>query len=174
MLTIFRVLAIPAVVSSFYLDYLWAQYLTLVIFVTAAITDFFDGYLARMWGVQSKFGRIFDPAADKLIVLSTLVMLVYTGKVSGLSVILVVAIVCREVLVSCMREFLVAANISVPVSDMGKLKTFIQILAISTLILDCEFTACIGEICLFLAAATAVYSMYLYTRDAMTKIGNNP
>ena len=160
-------------VSSFYLSYSWAQYLTLVIFVTAAITDFFDGYLARMWGVQSKFGRIFDPAADKLIVLSTLVMLVHTGKISGLSVILVVAIVCREILVSCMREFLMAASISVPVNDVGKLKTVIQILAVSTLILDCEFAACIGEICLFLAAATAVYSMYLYTRDAITKIGNS-
>ncbi|SCV66517.1 CDP-diacylglycerol--glycerol-3-phosphate 3-phosphatidyltransferase [Anaplasma phagocytophilum] len=168
LLTIFRVLAIPAVVASFYINCgACAQYVTLLIFIFACVTDFFDGYLARMWGVQSRFGRIFDPAADKLIVLSTFVMLVYTNKITGIPVLFVIIIMCREVLVSCMREFLIAANISVPVSEVGKVKTVMQMIATALLILNYEFIVRLGEIFLCIAAILSLHSMCLYTRNAI-------
>ena len=171
-LTIFRVLAIPAVVSSFYVDYDYARYVTLVIFLLACATDFLDGYLARAWGAQSRFGRLFDPVADKLIVLSTFVMLVHVGRITGLCVACVVIVVCREVLVSGMREFLIAANINLPVSNVGKFKTVAQMVSTGVLIIsDGEVMTRIGEILLWGAACLSVYSMYSYTRTAIEKTG---
>lgn len=172
MLTIFRVLAIPAVVSSFYLDCGCARYVTLAIFLLACATDFLDGYLARIWRVQSKFGRLFDPVADKLAILSAFVMLVYVGRITGPCVACVVVIVCREVLVSGMREFLIAAGISLPVSGMGKLKTVMQMTATGVLIVgDGGTVTRVGEFLLWVAAALSVWSMYRYTRTAIEKTG---
>ena len=152
LLTVLRVLAIPAVVSSFFASFENAQYVTLCIFLVACITDFLDGFLARMWKVQSRFGRLFDPVADKLIVISTMVMLVYVGKMSGSAVVFIVIIVCREVLVSGMREFLVAAGISLPVSDVGKMKTVVQAVATCFLILKDGVASIVGEALLSVAA----------------------
>ncbi|KAF2282092.1 hypothetical protein GH714_042916 [Hevea brasiliensis] len=167
-----RVLAIPAVVSSFYVGCGCARYVTLTIFLLACATDFLDGYLARMWRAQSKFGRLFDPVADKLIVLSAFIMLVYVGQITGLNVVCVVVIVCREVLVSGMREFFVAAGTSLPVSGMGKLKTVMQMTATGVLVVgDGGVVTRIGELLLWIAAALSVYSMYLYTRTAVEKTG---
>ena len=168
-LTVLRVFAIPAVVLSFYQG---AQFVTLVIFMAACITDFFDGYLARRWGVRSKFGRIFDPAADKLVVIATLVMLIHASKITGLSVIFVVIIVCREVFVSSMREFMIASGIGVPVNGVGKLKAATQIVAASLLILNDELVIRLGEVFLCIAATLSVYSMFLYTKSAVSKINN--
>ncbi|MDB1135310.1 CDP-diacylglycerol--glycerol-3-phosphate 3-phosphatidyltransferase [Candidatus Anaplasma sp. TIGMIC] len=162
LLTVLRVFAIPAVVASFYINCTCAHFVTFLIFIFACITDFFDGYLARRWGVQSRFGRVFDPAADKLIVISTLVMLVHADRISGVSVIFVIVIVCREILVSCMREFLMAAQISIPVSEMGKLKTVTQMIATALLILDDEtVTQIISTTLLFLnnAMSTQILSI---------------
>ncbi|MEH0831098.1 CDP-diacylglycerol--glycerol-3-phosphate 3-phosphatidyltransferase [Anaplasma bovis] len=173
LLTVLRVLAIPAVVSSFFASFENAQYVTLCIFLVACITDFLDGFLARMWKVQSRFGRLFDPVADKLIVLSTMVMLVHVGKMSGSAVVFIVIILCREVLVSGMREFLVAAGISLPVSDVGKMKTVVQAIATCFLILRDEIASIIGEALLSVAALLSTYSMYLYIRTAMLKLKNS-
>ncbi|MGN7661521.1 MAG: CDP-diacylglycerol--glycerol-3-phosphate 3-phosphatidyltransferase [Anaplasma sp.] len=172
LLTIFRVLAIPAVVASFYVSCECARYLTLAIFSLACVTDFFDGYLARVWGAQSRFGKLFDPVADKLMLLSTFVMLVYMDDIGGLSAVCVVVMVCREVLVSGMREFLITVGIGLPVSDMGKLKTLSQMLAAGVLIVGRdEIIVLVGKVLLYAATALSAYSMYLYTRTAVEKTG---
>ncbi|MDG7057016.1 MAG: CDP-diacylglycerol--glycerol-3-phosphate 3-phosphatidyltransferase [Wolbachia endosymbiont of Penenirmus auritus] len=163
LLTISRALAVPAIILSFYIESKYANLITISIFIFACITDFFDGYLARAWKVQSKFGRLFDPIADKLIVVSTIMMLVYKHKVNDYTIIPSVVIVCREILVSGLREFLIATNVSLPVSKAGKIKTFLQMLAVVALIMDdYEITQYIGAICLWVAAIITMWSGYSY------------
>ncbi|QKX01005.1 CDP-diacylglycerol--glycerol-3-phosphate 3-phosphatidyltransferase [Wolbachia endosymbiont of Dipetalonema caudispina] len=163
LLTISRAFAIPAIILSFYIENKYASLITISIFIFACITDFFDGYLARVWQVQSRFGRLFDPIADKLIVVSTIIMLIYKHKINDFTIIPSVIIVCREILVSGLREFLIAMNASLPVSKIGKIKTFLQMIAVVALIVnDYEITQRIGIICLWIAAIITVWSGYSY------------
>lgn len=171
LLTISRALAVPAIILSFYIENKYANLITISIFIFACITDFFDGYLARAWKVQSKFGRLFDPIADKLIVVSTIMMLVYKHKVNDYTIIPSVVIVCREILVSGLREFLIATNVSLPVSKAGKIKTFLQMLAVVALIMDdYEITQYIGAICLWVAAIITMWSGYNYVMAGIKQI----
>ncbi|CAI27373.1 CDP-diacylglycerol--glycerol-3-phosphate 3-phosphatidyltransferase [Ehrlichia ruminantium] len=170
LLTILRVLAIPAIVCSFYIQNDSSNYIAFIIFIFACITDFFDGYLARIWQTQSKFGRLFDPIADKLIVSATLIMLVYIGKVTKLTIIPVVIIICREILISGLREFLISMNFKIPVIKLGKVKTFIQMAAIAMLMLDYSIILYVADIILYIAAGLTVYSAYLYICVALRQI----
>ncbi|MCM1001748.1 CDP-diacylglycerol--glycerol-3-phosphate 3-phosphatidyltransferase [Wolbachia pipientis] len=171
LLTISRALAVPAIILSFYIENKYANLITISIFIFACVTDFFDGYLARAWKVQSKFGRLFDPIADKLIVASTIMMLVYKHKVNDYTIIPSVVIVCREILVSGLREFLIATNVSLPVSKAGKIKTFLQMLAVVALIMDdYEITQYIGAICLWVAAIITMWSGYNYVIAGIKQI----
>ena len=170
LLTIFRVFAIPAIVFSFYMEDSKSNYITFAIFIFACVTDFFDGYLARIWQTQSKFGKLFDPIADKLIVAATMIMLVYIGKITGLTIIPVVIIICREILISGLREFLISMNVDLPVIKLGKIKTFIQMAAIAMLMLNDTLILSIGEMILYLAAVLTMYSAYLYICVALKHI----
>ncbi|WP_341808067.1 CDP-diacylglycerol--glycerol-3-phosphate 3-phosphatidyltransferase [Wolbachia endosymbiont (group E) of Neria commutata] len=171
LLTISRVLAIPAIILSFYIESKYANLITISIFIFACITDFFDGYLARAWKVQSKFGRLFDPIADKLVVVSTIIMLVYKQKINDFTILPSIIIVCREILVSGLREFLIATNVSLPVSKAGKIKTFLQMVAVVALIIDnYEATQYIGEICLWIAAVITMWSGYNYVMVGIKQI----
>ncbi|BAO99950.1 CDP-diacylglycerol--glycerol-3-phosphate 3-phosphatidyltransferase [Wolbachia endosymbiont of Cimex lectularius] len=171
LLTISRALAVPAIILSFYIENKYANLITISIFIFACITDFFDGYLARAWKVQSKFGRLFDPIADKLIVVSTIMMLVYKHKINDYTIIPSVIIVCREILVSGLREFPIATNVSLPVSKAGKIKTFLQMLAVVALIMDdYEITQYIGTICLWVAAIITIWSGYNYVIAGIKQI----
>lgn len=137
----------------------------------ACITDFFDGYLARVWKVQSNFGKLFDPIADKLVVVSTIIMLVYKQKIDDVTIIPSVIIVCREILVSGLREFLIATNVSLPVSKAGKIKTFLQMVAIVALIMSgYEATKYIGMTCLWAAAVMTMWSGYNYVLVGIKQI----
>ncbi|OEY87078.1 CDP-diacylglycerol--glycerol-3-phosphate 3-phosphatidyltransferase [Wolbachia pipientis] len=163
LLTISRVLAIPVIVLSFYIQNRYANLITILTFTFACITDFFDGYLARMWKVQSRFGKLLDPIADKLIVVSTIIMLIYKHKVDDFTVIPSIIIICREILVSGLREFLITVNVSLPVSKVGKIKTFFQMIAVIALILDDYIVVKeVGVICLWCAALITVWSGYRY------------
>ncbi|NUX01384.1 CDP-diacylglycerol--glycerol-3-phosphate 3-phosphatidyltransferase [Wolbachia endosymbiont of Madathamugadia hiepei] len=171
LLTISRALAVPAIILSFYIENKYTNLITISIFIFACITDFFDGYLARAWKVQSKFGKLFDPIADKLIVVSTIMMLVYKHKINDYTIIPSVIIVCREILVSGLREFLIATNVSLPVSKAGKIKTFLQMLAVVTLIMDnYKITQYIGAICLWVAAIITMWSGYNYVVAGIKQI----
>ncbi|WP_395462634.1 CDP-diacylglycerol--glycerol-3-phosphate 3-phosphatidyltransferase [Wolbachia endosymbiont of Cantharis cryptica] len=171
LLTISRALAIPAIILSFYIESRYANLITISIFIFACITDFFDGYLARAWKVQSKFGRLFDPIADKLIVVSTIIMLIYKQKINDYTIVPSIIIICREILVSGLREFLIATNVSLPVSKAGKIKTFLQMVAVVALIMnDYEVTQYMGVICLWVAAIITMWSGYNYILAGIKQI----
>ncbi len=160
LLTISRVLAMPIIIFSFYIESQYTCWITISIFLFACITDFFDGYLARVWDVQSEFGKLFDPIADKLIVTSTIIMLIYKQKIDDFTIIPSIIIVCREILVSGLREY---STIRIPVSKIGKFKTFFQMIAVIMLIIN-NYSAIkyIGSMCLWIAAITAIWSCYNY------------
>ena len=105
-LTISRIALIPVFFVAFYIDLKFSKFVSAVIFLFASLTDFFDGYLARSLSAQSKFGRLFDPIADKMIVTTAIVMLVYSGGICSLSLIPAIIILCREFFISGFREYL--------------------------------------------------------------------
>jgi cardiolipin synthase (CMP-forming) len=131
LLTGVRVLAVPAMVAAFYLPGPFGKWVTCAIFTVAAVTDYFDGYLARSWSMQSPFGRMLDPIADKLLVGAAILMLVHFDRAPILPALI---ILCREILVSGLREFLAEAQVGLPVSRLAKWKTGVQMVAIAFLI----------------------------------------
>lgn len=134
-LTYARIVAVPLLVACLYfLEGDVARWSAFALFVAAALTDWLDGYLARAWAQQSTLGRMLDPIADKLIVGATLLMLVYDHTITGLSIFAAVVILCREILVSGLREFLAELNVKVHVSQLAKSKTAIQMVALAILI----------------------------------------
>lgn len=135
LLTLSRILAVPLIMGAFYMDRPMGMYIAFVLFVVAGITDFFDGYLARATGAVSKLGQFLDPIADKLMVGAILMMLVWAGILNGYHVIAAVIILSREILVSGLREFLAGAEVSVPVTQLAKWKTTVQMVALGALVL---------------------------------------
>jgi cardiolipin synthase len=138
-LTYARIAAVPAVVGCMYWQALlggglWLRWLALAIFIAAAITDFLDGYFARMWGQQSTFGRMLDPIADKLLVASCLLMLAVDATIKGPTIWAAIVILCREILVSGLREYLAELRVSVPVTKLAKWKTAVQLVAVGFLL----------------------------------------
>jgi CDP-diacylglycerol--glycerol-3-phosphate 3-phosphatidyltransferase/cardiolipin synthase len=134
-LTYARILAVPALVGGLsLLEGDLARWSAFALFVAAAATDWLDGYLARVWEQQSRLGRMLDPIADKLIVGAALMMLVHDNTISGLSVWAAVVILCREILVSGLREFLAELNVKVHVTQLAKWKTGVQMVAIAVLL----------------------------------------
>lgn len=131
-LTYSRILVIPIFVAFLFGTTPFAHWMASGLFLYASITDYFDGYIARAWKATSNIGRFLDPIADKLLVATALLMLVHSGRAEVLPAI---AIVCREILVSGLREFLAELRISVPVSQLAKFKTAAQLIAISLLLL---------------------------------------
>lgn len=139
LLTYSRIVAVPLVVACMYWQAilqggLWLRLVALTIFIAAGITDFFDGYLARSWGQQSALGRMLDPIADKLLVSSCLLMLAADESIKGWSLFAAIIILCREILVSGLREYLAELRVSVPVTQLAKWKTTLQLVAIGFLL----------------------------------------
>src|SRR4051812_32675122 len=139
LLTYARIAAVPAVVACLYWQDIlhggiWLRWVALVIFIAAGVTDILDGYFARSWGQQSSFGRMLDPIADKLLVASCLLMLAADDTIRGWSLWAAIVILCREILVSGLREYLAELRVSVPVTQLAKWKTVLQNVAIGFLI----------------------------------------
>jgi cardiolipin synthase len=139
MLTYARIVAVPLVVACMYWQDvlqggIWLRWVALVLFIAAAVTDILDGYVARSWGQQSSFGRMLDPIADKLLVSSCLLMLAADGTIRGWSLWAAIVILCREILVSGLREYLAELRVSVPVTRLAKWKTSLQLVAIGFLL----------------------------------------
>jgi cardiolipin synthase len=134
-LTFSRIAAIPVLIALLlFVGDPTGSWLAFAAYTLACITDFFDGYLARAWHQQSALGRFLDPIADKLLVASVLLVLVGIDRISGLTVLPAAVILCREILVSGLREFLAQVRVSVPVTTMAKWKTTIQMLALGFLL----------------------------------------
>ena len=113
---------------------LWLRWVALAVFIAAGVTDYLDGYYARIWDQQSAFGRMLDPIADKLLVASCLLMLAADNTIHGWTLWAAIVILCREILVSGLREYLAALRVSVPVTKLAKWKTTVQLVAIGFLI----------------------------------------
>ncbi len=137
-LTCARIAAIPVVIGCIFMQIkdgpLWLRWLAVAVFIAAGVTDYLDGYYARIWNQQSAFGRMLDPIADKLLVASCLLMLAADGTINGWSLWAAIVILVREILVSGLREYLAALRVSVPVSKLAKWKTTIQLVAIGFLL----------------------------------------
>lgn len=134
-LTYGRIAAVPALVAClFFLQGDVARWAAFALFVVAGITDWLDGYLARAWEQQSTLGAMLDPIADKLLVGAALMMLVYDGTIGKVSIWAAIIILCREILVSGLREFLAELNVKVRVSMLAKWKTAVQMIALAVLL----------------------------------------
>ena len=172
LLTYGRIAAVPAVVACMYWNLLdhdaWLRWLALAIFITAGVTDILDGYLARMWSQQSSFGRMLDPIADKLLVASCLLMLAADGTIRGWSLWAAIVILCREILVSGLREYLAELRVSVPVTRLAKWKTALQLVAIGFLLAGdagdaiVPVVTAIGLSLLWLSALLTLYTGWDY------------
>src|SRR6187399_1411042 len=139
LLTYARIAAVPVVVGLLYWQSifdgpLWLRWVALAFFIAAGVTDILDGYLARTWGQQSSLGRMLDPIADKLLVASCLLMLAADESIKGWSLFAAIIILCREILVSGLREYLAELRVSVPVTQLAKWKTTLQLVAVGFLI----------------------------------------
>ncbi len=175
-LTYLRILAVPAIVAILF----WPRddamrWWALAFFVAAAVTDFFDGYFARAWHQYSAIGRMLDPIADKLLVAATLLMLVADETIRSWSIWAAIIILCREILVSGLREFLAELRVSVPVTRVAKFKTAAQLVAIGFLvagpagdaILPEDWTTTIGLALLWIAAGLTLYTGWDYFRSGI-------
>ncbi len=172
LLTLSRILVIPALIGAFYLPGAGANWVALILFVAAGCTDFLDGWLARRRGEMTKLGRFLDPVADKLLIAAAILMLVAFKRIDGLSVLAAVVILCREILVAGLREFLAELNVAVPVSRLAKWKTTVQIVAIAFLLAGNAAAPSlhaegIGLICLWVAAILTLYTGYDYLRAGL-------
>lgn len=135
LLTALRIILIPIIIWSFYMPSRITNIIVASLFMLASITDYFDGYLARSLKVQSNFGKCLDPIADKLLVSVSLIMLVNFSEQNTIILIPSIIIICREIMVSGLREFLATLNVGVPVTRLAKWKTAIQMMAITALLL---------------------------------------
>ena len=168
-LTLSRILCMPVLVAV-----LWhpgrADYaVAFAIYVVVAITDYFDGYLARAQGTVSKLGIFLDPIADKIMVATVIVMLVYTHDLAGWSVLAGLIILIREIAVSGLREFLADLRVSIPVSALAKWKTTLQLVSLGALIFagavpDYPRVELLGLACLWAAAGLTVITGWDYLR----------
>jgi|TARA_B110000008_G_scaffold262526_1_gene284925 cardiolipin synthase (CMP-forming) len=177
MLTIGRIIIVPFFVLAFYLPGFYGDLTAFALFVIASFTDFLDGMLARMLGEESKLGELLDPIADKIIVATALILLVMDGTIKNYEVIAAIIILTREILISGLREFLAKGQINLPVSNLAKLKTFLQMIAISLLLTGetgnkilnfQDYNAqTIGIILLWLSAFLTLYTGYEYLRKGI-------
>lgn len=182
-LTISRIVVIPLIFLSVYITSMFWAVFAAILFIAASITDYFDGYLARARGEVSAFGRLLDPIADKLLVASALVVLLAKPDMlfTKLSYIPVVVILCREILVSGLREFLMEVKVGMPVTRLAKWKTGFQMTALSMLLLKgVWYWGGIGEILLWVAAVLTFITGYQYFQKSldyvrkMNKTGKTP
>jgi cardiolipin synthase (CMP-forming) len=178
LLTWLRIVAIPLLITVYYLPADWASphernLIATAIFIAAAITDWADGYLARKWNQTSAFGAFLDPVADKLMVAAALIMLVELGRADA---IIATIIIGREITISALREWMakIGASRSVAVSMLGKVKTVAQMAAIPLLLFQGTLagfdTMIAGNWLIWIAALLTLWSMGYYLRMAWPEI----
>ena len=179
-LTLLRIVLIPVFVLFFYLPLEWARESCALVFSIAAVTDWFDGYLARRWGQVSPFGAFLDPVADKLMVAVALLLLVQAEPTPALAIPAAV-IIGREITISALREWMaeLGARAEVAVSVIGKVKTAVQMIAILLLIYEAPIAGIpvftVGFVLLYVAATLTFWSMILYLRAAWPSLlGERP
>ena len=173
-LTIGRIIIVPVFVLTFFIPGFFGDLIPFFLFVFASFTDYLDGLLARLFKEESKLGELLDPIADKILVAAALVLLVMNGTIKNYEVIAAIIILTREILVSGLREFLAKGSITMQVTSLSKLKTFIQMISIAILLTGesgnkvmnfQDYNAqTIGIILLWLSAFLTLYTGYDYLR----------
>lgn len=171
MLTLSRIAVIPLIFMSIYFtSFAWAMFAG-ILFVVASITDYLDGYLARAWNETSSFGRLLDPIADKLLVATALVVILVKPGMYGLSFTVLPAfvILCREILVSGLREFLREVNVGLPVTKLAKWKTGFQMTALAMMLFRDLWIGwgVLGEVLLWIAAILTFITGYQYYQKSL-------
>ena len=171
-LTIGRIIIVPIFVLSFFIPGIVGDLVPFFLFILASFTDFLDGLLARLYKEESKLGELLDPIADKILVAAALVLLVMNGIIKNYEVIAAIIILTREILISGLREFLAKSAVSMPVSNLAKFKTFIQMFSIAILLTGetgnklinfQDYNAqTIGIVLLWLSAFLTLYTAYDY------------
>ena len=183
LLTYARIIAVPLIVLCFFLEGRlqssdFARWSALGLFIAASVTDYFDGYLARTWQQTSNIGRMLDPIADKLLVASCLLLLAADTDrtIAGWTLWAAIIILCREILVSGLREYLAALKVSVPVTQLAKWKTAIQMVAIGFLLAGpagdkiLPYITQTGIVLLWISAIVTLYTGYDYFRAGLKHI----
>jgi len=176
-LTIGRIIIVPFFVLAFYLPGFYGDLTALILFIIASFTDFLDGMLARMLGEESNLGELLDPIADKIIIAAALILLVMDGTIRHYEVIAAIIILTREILISGLREFLAKGKVKLPVSNLAKLKTFLQMISIGLLLsgetgnkiinLQDYNAQTIGIFLLWLTAFLTLFTGYDYMRKGI-------
>ena len=183
-LTYARIAAIPVVVGCIYAQSimdgpLWLRWVAVAIFIAAGVTDYLDGYYARIWNQQSAFGRMLDPIADKLLVASCLLMLAAENTIHGWALCAAVIILCREILVSGLREYLAELRVPLPVTALAKWKTSVQFIALGFLIAGPAGEAVLpgavttGIVLLWIAALVTLYTGWDYMKASYDHVGGD-
>jgi len=172
LLTLSRILVIPALCGAFWLPGSWSNGVPLGLFIIAGVTDWLDGHIARRYGQHSDLGRFLDPVADKLLVSATILMLVAFDRIAGITVLAAIVILCREILVAGLREFLAELRVRLPVTKLAKWKTAVQMVAIGFLLANDSGPAwvqapLIGHVGLWIAALVTLYTGYDYLQAAL-------
>lgn len=161
-LTFFRIAMIPVVAICL----LKNSMIAVVFFALACLTDYLDGYIARTFSYTSRLGAFLDPVADKLLVASTLLLLAGLGRISLYGLVPAVIILCREILISGLREFLSAHQVFLPVTKLGKWKTAVQMLSLICLLINYQTTYVVGEVLLWCASLLATISAIQYFKSS--------
>ncbi len=172
LLTLSRIGVIPILAMVIYVNQPATRWIALALFTLAGITDYFDGYLARNRGQVSALGRFLDPIADKLLVAAVLLMLVGVDSIAGATLLPALVILCREVLVSGLREYLAEIRVRLPVSKLAKWKTTIQMVTLGFLIVgdagpDALPVQAIGDVGLWIAATLTFITGYTYLSEGL-------
>lgn len=181
LLTYGRIVAVPLIVLCFFMEGRLkssdpARWMALAIFIVASLTDYLDGYLARIWQQTSNIGRMLDPIADKLLVSAALLLLAADGTIAGWALWAAIIILCREILVSGLREYLAELKVSVPVTRLAKWKTTMQMVAIGFLLAGpagekiLPYTVEIGIGLLWISAVVTLYTGYDYFRAGLKHV----
>lgn len=181
LLTYARILAVPLIVLCFYMEGRthptdWWRWAAVSIYVIASITDYLDGYLARSWQQTSNIGRMLDPIADKLLVSACLLLLAFDHTIGKWTLWAAIIILCREILVSGLREYLAALKVSVPVTRLAKWKTALQLISIGFLLAGpagdkiLPYTTQIGICLLWISAIITLYTGYDYFRAGLKHV----
>jgi len=176
-LTIGRILIAPILIIVFYFPGELSDWLACTIFVIAAFTDYLDGFFARLYKQQSKFGELLDPIADKVLVSTALALLIMSQAIKGPHVVAAIIIITREILISGLREFLAKAQIYIPVTNLSKGKTVIQMIAISILLAGntgdkflFNYGIQLGIYLLWMSAMLTLWTGYAYLRKGIDLI----
>jgi len=182
-LTLSRIAAIPLVVATFYMEGPAPRWVACALFAAAAVTDWFDGHLARRRNQVSSLGRFLDPIADKLLVGAVLFMLAVFGRIGALGILPALVILLREILVSGLREFLAEVRVGMPVTRLAKWKTGLQMTALPVLLVGDAAPDLLqrlvpvrqaGEVCLWVAALLTLVTGWDYLRAGIDHMRAHP